>query len=127
MTSMRAYSLAEVLVALFLLALAGLGLVSTHLYSLRAQRAGLEGYDSGAAAGSVLASIEADLRQSPEHFARSYAVSDRPLPDLAGAVYDVSEETLTPRLRKFIVTVRAPSQQGPQEFKLWTMVYDLTR
>ncbi len=119
----RGYSLIEVLVATFLLALAVLGLVSAHLYAVRAEREGLGRYDSGAAAGMILAGIESDLRKNPDDFHKSYAVSARPVPDLSDVVYSVDESDVSPRLRKFTVTVTS----GAQEFKLWTLVYDATR
>ncbi|MEW6283608.1 MAG: hypothetical protein AB1758_33665 [Candidatus Eremiobacterota bacterium] len=124
---MRAFSLAEVLVAIFLLAVAVLGLVTTRLYAVRAERAGLERYDLGGVAGSVMASIEAALQQSPDRFTRSYAAARQPVPDMAGVVYSVEETSLSPRLRKFTVTVFAPTQQGEVEFRLWTLVSDVKR
>jgi Tfp pilus assembly protein PilV len=115
MDIVRAYSLAEVLVAMFLLSVAVLGLVSTHVYAAKAEQGGLERYDAGAAAASVMASIEADLREKPENFTKSYACTDRVLGE---AVYTVEEAAINPRLRKFTVTIKAPTGET---FKLWSV------
>lgn len=115
---MRGYSLAEVLIATFLVATAVLGLISARLYSVQAERGASQRYEVTAAAGSVLASIESDLQQRPENFAKSYAVTDQGYPNLRDAVYSVEEDSPEPGLRKFTVTVR----QHEQSYKLWTLV-----
>ncbi len=113
---MRGFSFAEVMVCVFLLACAVLGLLSAHLYLLRsergnkaAQQASLLAYDR---LNERLADAFAGDRSQPRAVASppfECAVSDRPL---------------SPGLKELAVSVYW-SDSSPHEFRLTTRIYDV--
>lgn len=116
----RGLTLAEVMVAVGLLALAILGLVSAQLFATRASNEVSERHLAGVIAASLMADAEVTLRKS---FSQSVSRARSPVPEHRGYQAEVNQNVvMSGDLKEIEVIVYWVDKKGPQEHHLWTKI-----
>ena len=117
----RGMSLAEVIIAIGVFAVAVLALISVRAFALRAQVKAQQHHQATALAISLLAEAEARVKTS---FEAQLEPPDDPLmkteelPD--GYTYVATQTFINPDLQKIVLKVRWTDRNGNQEYELWT-------
>lgn len=110
------------MVALVLITIAVLGLVSVHIYSARAAQGNRERHTASLLAASRLHLLEEAVRQD---FSVSVAAPRAPDPDQPAYEVEVLESLPEPTLKRVEVRIFWNSKQGPQQYSLWTLFYNV--
>jgi len=120
----KGFTLAELLLCLFILAVALLGLVTANVYAVRARRGSQRLVLATSLAVSYMTEIEETLRLSQDEFATSHRLERRPVPDYPGYFYAVDDPGLSPTLKAVIVSLYYPDGNGlpNREYPLRTVV-----
>lgn len=129
--SSRAFTLAEVLLALFVVSVALLGLITVKAYAARARTLSRERLTAANLAVSLMTQVENRLLDGLEEFAVQYDYSRREIPDHPGYMYAMDDsyaaDSQGPQqtLKLITLTVYYPDENGLtlREYPLWTMVH----
>lgn len=114
-------SLAEVIVAIGIFAVAVLALISVRAYSLRAQVKAQQHQQATALAISLMAEAEARVKTDFEaalETATHPLMRDEDLPE--GYSYEATQTYTNPDLQTVTLKVRWTDRNGRQEYELWT-------
>ncbi|ODT64716.1 hypothetical protein ABS71_12800 [bacterium SCN 62-11] len=111
--------MAELLVGLFLLACAVLGLVSAHLYLRRSQTM----TDARAQATQLAENTMADI--VADSFSQNHLQSRTPVTEFPGFAYAVDERLEQAGLKRVAVAIYFPESGQERQLSLTTFVYDL--
>lgn len=124
----RGFSLAEIMVSLFLLSLAMLGLISAYVYSLRAADHGRERDDITQYATQIMGEIEAVSRRNSSYYNINQSRRRTPCGDSRGQLfYAVDDQALSIRMKKITLVIYAPGERGAPEieYPFWLELRDL--
>lgn len=121
----RAFTLAESLTAIFILAVALLGLMVMLVVAQRAERQANANYQVASQARAILAATVASLRLSEASFQVTQACARVPLAGHPELEYQIDETLLTPRSKSLRLTVYYKNPQGVAcQSTFWTEVYN---
>lgn len=115
----RGFTMAELLIGLFLLACAVLGLVSAHLYLRRTQTMTDSRAQATQLAQNAISEILADS------FSQSHQRARTALPEPLGFSYAVDERLEQVGLKRVAVSIYFPESGQERSLGLTTFVYDL--
>lgn len=122
------FSLIETLVAMFILAVAVLGLYSAQAYALAAHKKSRGDYQAGSVGTSLLEELESRHRLSHQDFLADASVARTGVPGHPQLEYAVDQEYLSPAqdLKKLTVTVFSRDESGSwKAHRFWLVVSDL--
>lgn len=119
--SKRAFTLAEVMVAMAIVVIPMMALLSAHIYSLRATVKDEYRVTATNIAYSELSRIEEVLRQD---FTVDVSRARSPVTGFAGYEMEVTEALTRSDLKTPRVTVYWSDKQGPHQYELWTHIVE---
>ena len=121
----QAFTLAESLVAIFILAVGLLGLMVMLVFAQRAGRQAAGNYEVVAQARAIMAVTVGNLRLSEDSFQVSQACARVALPGHPELEYQIDESLLSPRSKSLRLVIFYKNQQGlPCQSTFWTEVYN---
>jgi len=121
----RAFTLAESLVGMFILAVAVLGVLACLIFAQRAERQAANDYQVAAVARGVMAEILANLRLSQQSFQVSQSCPRSPIVSHPELEYQIDDSLVGPRSKKVHLVIYYKNQQGtPCQSAYWTEVYN---
>lgn len=117
----RGFTFAEVLLCVYILAVALLGLMATLVYCLKAQRGGQQRQLATRAAEDLLVELTSALHASSESFAADHRQARTAIEEME---YAVGESLPAPDLKQLAVSVYFSDEGVSREVTLTELVYN---
>lgn len=125
-TKRKAFTLAEVMVAVVLISIASLALIGVQIFALRAGETNRQQHTASVLANSLLAKRERECRNSQDAFDFLTHQAKTAVEDQAGYLYTMDETRLGTNLKEIRVTVfykqRHEDRDIEQSYPLKTVV-----